>query len=89
MGLLVLGWLGDAVLPVRWWELMGQRQRLQFSGFGAARTRHDIPRIVDLYMAGKLKLDELVSHTFGLDEVNEAFELLEQGEGTRSLIYPS
>ena len=86
---LVLGWLGDAVLPVRWWELMGQRQRLQFSGFGAARTRHDIPRIVDLYMAGKLKLDELVSHTFGLDEVNKAFELLEQGEGTRSLIYPS
>jgi len=76
------------VLEIPWWELMGRRQRLQFSGFGAARPRFDIPRIIDLYMAGKLKLDELVSHTFKLDEINTAFDLMERGESARSLVYP-
>ena len=84
----VVGWLGDATLPIDWWNQFGSRQRLQFSGFGAARPRADIPKIINLYMAGKLKLDELVSHTFELDEINAAFALLERGEGTRSLVYP-
>ena len=39
-------------------------------------------------MAGKLKLDELVSRTFALDEVNEAIGALERGEVARSLVYP-
>ena len=79
----------DAVLEIPWWQLMGGRQQLQFSGFGAARPRADIPRIVNLYMAGKLKLDELVSHTLPLDEINTAFDLMERGESTRTLIYPA
>lgn len=78
----------QAVLSIPWWELMSGRQSLQFSGFGAARPRADIPRIVNLYMAGKLKLDELVSRTFPLEEINTAFDLLEKGEVARSVIYP-
>lgn len=85
----VLGVLpADAVLQIPWWELMSGRQRIQFSGFGAANPRADIPRLVNLYMAGKLKLDELISKRLPLEEINHAFDLLEQGEVARSLVYP-
>ena len=42
--------------------------------------------LVDLYMAGKLKLDELVSRTFSLEEINTAFDVLDRGEVARSII---
>ena len=45
-----------------------------------------MPKLVDLYMAGKLKLDQLISRTFSLDEINTAFEVLERGEVIRSII---
>jgi S-(hydroxymethyl)glutathione dehydrogenase/alcohol dehydrogenase len=45
-----------------------------------------MPKIVDLYMAKKLKLDELVSRTYRLEEINPAFEALEKGEVARSII---
>lgn len=48
--------------------------------------RADMPRLVDLYMSGKLKLDELISRTFTLDEINTAFDLLDRGEVARSII---
>ena len=42
--------------------------------------------LVDLYMAGKLKLDELVSRTFSLEEINTAFDVLDRVEVARSII---
>jgi S-(hydroxymethyl)glutathione dehydrogenase/alcohol dehydrogenase len=45
-----------------------------------------MPKLVDLYLAKKLKLDELVSRTYRLDEINTAFDALEQGEVARSII---
>ena len=85
----VLGVLpADAVLEIPWWQLMAGRQGLQFSGFGAANPRADIPRIVDLYMAGKLKLDELITERMPLERINDAFELMERGEVARTLVYP-
>jgi len=56
------------------------------SYYGSPRFRFDIPRILDLYMAGKLKLDELVSRRIGLDQINDAFAWMEQGEVARSVI---
>ena len=85
----VLGVLpADAVLEIPWWKLMAGRQGLQFSGFGAANPRADIPLIVDLYMAGKLKLDELITERLPLEQVNDAFGLMERGEVARTLVYP-
>ena len=46
----------------------------------------DIPRYVDLHMAGRLKLDELVSRTHPLEDINEAFAALKAGEVARSVI---
>jgi S-(hydroxymethyl)glutathione dehydrogenase/alcohol dehydrogenase len=46
----------------------------------------DVPRLVGLYRAGKLKLDELVSRRFSLAQVNDAFTALEKGEVVRGVI---
>ena len=54
--------------------------------YGSANMRSAMPKLVDLYLAKKLKLDELVSRTYRLDEINTAFEALEQGEVARSII---
>ncbi len=54
--------------------------------YGSARPRYDMPRIIDLYMAGKLKLDELVSRTYPLDGINDAFAAMKNGEVARSVL---
>ena len=56
------------------------------SMYGSARPRIDFPRLLDLYKAGKLKLDELITRRFPLDEVNTAFDVLARGEVARSVI---
>jgi S-(hydroxymethyl)glutathione dehydrogenase/alcohol dehydrogenase len=45
-----------------------------------------MPRLVDFYMSGKLKLDEMISQRLKLEQVNEAFEELKRGELARSVI---
>ncbi len=54
--------------------------------YGSARPRVDMPRIIDLYMSGKLKLDELVSRRYPLTGINDAFDALRAGEVARSVI---
>ena len=46
----------------------------------------DIPKYVDLYMAGKLPVDKLISRNYSLDQINEAFTALKEGEVMRSVI---
>ena len=84
---LVIGALsGDAEVVIPWMGTM--RGSLRRSGFSAARPKSDIPKYVDLYMAGKLKFDELVTGEFSLDEFNQAVEVMERGDGVRNMIYP-
>jgi len=63
----------------------GER-RIVGSMYGSARVKIDMPRLLDLYRKGRLKLDELVSKTWRLDQINEAFEEMESGHGLRGLI---
>jgi S-(hydroxymethyl)glutathione dehydrogenase / alcohol dehydrogenase len=56
------------------------------SSYGSARTREDLPRLVSLYQAGKLRIDELITHRYGLEDANEAFRALAAGELGRGLI---
>jgi S-(hydroxymethyl)glutathione dehydrogenase/alcohol dehydrogenase len=53
---------------------------------GSNRFPLDMPRLVDLYMAGKLKLDDMISQRIGLKEINSAFDELKRGELARSVI---
>ncbi len=56
------------------------------SYYGSPRFRYDMPMILDLYMAGKLKLDELISRRLPIEQINDAFDLMERGEVARSVI---
>ena len=56
------------------------------SWYGGARPWVDLPRISDLYLSGKLKIDPMISRTYGLDEINTAYDALAAGEVARSII---
>ena len=56
------------------------------SAFGGARGRTDVPRIVDWYMEGKLKVDALITHWLSLEDINVGFELMKSGQSIRSVV---
>ncbi|CAH2598965.1 S-(hydroxymethyl)glutathione dehydrogenase [Rhodovastum atsumiense] len=56
------------------------------SAFGGARGRTDVPRIVDWYMEGKINIDDLITHTMPLEDINKGFELMHAGESIRSVV---
>ncbi len=56
------------------------------TAFGGARGRRDVPKIGDWYMDGKIKVDELVTHTMGLNDINNAFVLMHEGASIRSVV---
>lgn len=56
------------------------------TAFGGWRSRRDVPKIVDWYMQGKVRIDELITHTMPLAEINQAFALMHAGDSIRSVI---
>ena len=56
------------------------------TAFGGARGRTDVPRIVDWYMDGKINIDDLITHTMPLEDINRAFDLMHSGESIRSVV---
>jgi S-(hydroxymethyl)glutathione dehydrogenase/alcohol dehydrogenase len=63
-----------------------QEKKIQGSSMGSNRFRVDMPRYVDMYLSGKLKLDEMISREITLDQINDAFAALLQGEVARQII---
>jgi S-(hydroxymethyl)glutathione dehydrogenase / alcohol dehydrogenase len=66
-------------------DFLGEK-RIQGSAMGSNRFPIDMPRLVDFYLNGKLKLDDMISQRIRLKEVNEAFAELKRGEIARSVI---
>ena len=56
------------------------------TAFGGARGRTDVPKIVDWYMEGKIRIDEMITHTMPLERINDAFDLMHRGESIRSVV---
>jgi S-(hydroxymethyl)glutathione dehydrogenase/alcohol dehydrogenase len=56
------------------------------SAFGGARGRTDVPKIVDWYMERKINIDDLITHTLTLDQINHGFDLMAKGESIRSVV---
>jgi S-(hydroxymethyl)glutathione dehydrogenase/alcohol dehydrogenase len=56
------------------------------TAFGGAKGRTDVPQIVDWYMDGKINIDDLITHTLGLDEINAGFDVMHAGESIRSVV---
>ncbi|HVM86009.1 MAG TPA: S-(hydroxymethyl)glutathione dehydrogenase/class III alcohol dehydrogenase [Candidatus Binatia bacterium] len=56
------------------------------TAFGGARGRTDVPKIVDWYMDKKINIDDLITHTMPLKDINKGFELMKKGESIRSVV---
>jgi S-(hydroxymethyl)glutathione dehydrogenase/alcohol dehydrogenase len=56
------------------------------TAFGGARGRTDVPRIVDWYMDGRIDIDSLITHTLPFERINEAFDLMHEGESIRTVV---
>ena len=67
-------------------RLLLLERKLQGSYMGSNRFRVDIPRYIDLYMQGRLKLDEMITRTGKLEDVNEAFRAMKAGEVARTVL---
>jgi S-(hydroxymethyl)glutathione dehydrogenase/alcohol dehydrogenase len=57
------------------------------SAFGGVKGRSQLPGMVDQYMQGEIKVDEMITHTMGLEDINKAFDLMHHGESIRSVIH--
>jgi NDMA-dependent alcohol dehydrogenase len=67
-------------------EFAMQRKELVGCIFGNANPRYDIPRLLALYMDGKLKLDEMITNTYSLDDINQGYQDMRDGKNIRGLI---
>ncbi len=56
------------------------------TAFGGAKGRTDVPKIVDWYMEGKINIDDLITHTMPLKDINNAFDLMHEGKSIRSVV---
>ncbi len=56
------------------------------TAFGGAKGRTDVPQIVDWYMDGKINIDDLITHTMPLEQINDAFDLMHAGTSIRSVV---
>jgi S-(hydroxymethyl)glutathione dehydrogenase/alcohol dehydrogenase len=74
-----------AEISTRPFQLVTGRQ-WKGSAFGGARGRTDVPKIVDWYMDGKLNIDDLITHTLKLEDINQGFDLMKAGESIRSVV---
>ena len=57
------------------------------SAFGGVKGRSELPEIVDRYMAGEFALNDFITHTMGLEDINHAFDLMHEGKSIRSVIH--
>ncbi len=56
------------------------------TAFGGVKGRTQLPGYVDDYLAGKIKVDEMVTHTMDISEINHAFDLMHEGKSIRSVV---
>lgn len=76
----------EATVAINAVGMMRTGKTLVGCNYGSVRPAIDFPRYVDLYRHGRIKLDELISRRFALDEANEAFAAMERGEVARGVI---
>lgn len=90
MGTVVVTSLGDATnvgIPVSTLELTMYQKRIQGALFGASSPTSDIPRQIQMYRDGRLKLDELITNTYSLDEVAQGYEDMHAGKNIRGVVH--
>jgi len=82
-----LGKMTDVGIPISPMELTLYQKRLQGSLFGSCAPTADIPWMIDLYTAGKLELDKLVTNTYKLDDIAQGFADMHAGKNLRGVVH--
>ena len=73
------------MVSLRFGSMMGEKHMVR-SSYGGARPRRDFPWLAQLYLEGRLKLDELITRRIALGEINEGFAAMTRGEAVRTVI---
>lgn len=76
----------DALAQFSAYDLVAKGQRILGSFMGSSRLSIDVPWLAQLYLQGRLKLDELITARYQLEEINPAIEAMERGEALRNVI---
>ncbi len=76
----------SATVDLRVHSLVSGERRVLGSFMGSTRLRVDVPRLVELYQQGRLKLDELISNRYSLEQINEAITTMERGAALRNVV---
>ena len=71
---------------VNLFELAMWNKEIKGTIFGSLNPRADIPRLLGMYREGQLKLDELITKTYSLDEINEGYRAMRDGENIRGVV---
>jgi len=74
------------LVPISAADVTLQEKKITGSYMGSNRFRFDMPKYVDFYLDGRLRLDEMISSRIRLGEVNEAFDRMRKGEAARQVI---
>ena len=69
--------------------IAGEEKIVRGCFYGSTRPAVDFPRLVDFYLRGALQLDRMITRTYSLDEINQAFEAMGRGENARGIILPT
>jgi S-(hydroxymethyl)glutathione dehydrogenase / alcohol dehydrogenase len=72
--------------PITPYNMALQEKTIKGTMYGSVRPNVDFPKLVDLYLHGRLKIDELVSRTYSLDQINEGFTALRTGQVARGVV---
>jgi S-(hydroxymethyl)glutathione dehydrogenase/alcohol dehydrogenase len=81
-----VGHLTEKAVHVHAGMLIGYQRQIRGALFGDCNPLYDIPRLLGLYRSGDLKLDELITRTYSLEEVNDAYRDLNDGKNIRGVI---
>jgi S-(hydroxymethyl)glutathione dehydrogenase/alcohol dehydrogenase len=76
----------DVSLPISLRHIVLYQKRLQGSLFGASSPSKDIPALLELYRQGRLKLDELITTRYPLENINDGYEDMRSGQNLRGII---
>ena len=81
-----VGKLGDASVRVHAGHMIIYQRQVRGALFGGCNPLYDVPKLLGLYRGGDLKLDELISRTYRLDEVNDGYRDMAEGKNIRGVI---
>jgi len=78
--------MADNDVTLNLFDFAMQQKKLIGTIFGSANPRYDIPRLLGLYRSGQLKLDELVTRTYPLDDINQGYQDMRDGKNIRGVL---